>query len=159
MTDAQRMKFLRRRLTSSVLAVVDDREHVLLCRFHGKSSWQPVKARVIRVRPSRFSVINVLGPFFSHWTLAATPVVGSFDPLAERVDLAGLMHIFVVRRVRMRPIGLRVRAHSLPHADYVWHPLSHLEDGDLDVYPRELGSFVRGYLEGWIPDGFITLIE
>ena len=41
----------------------------------------------------------------------------------------------------------------------MWHPLSNVEDEEFDVYPRELGPFLRGYLEGWIPDGVITLVE
>ncbi|MDQ0761490.1 hypothetical protein [Streptomyces canus] len=142
-----------------MLAVIDGQERVLLCRIHGESAWRPVKSRVIRVRPSRFSVIHVLDPLFSHWFLATTPVVGRFDPLSARGGPAGRTYIFVVRRDRMRQISLRARARSSPDADYVWHPLSDVEDEDFDVYPRELGPFLRGYLEGWIPDGFITLVE
>ncbi|MDX2546697.1 hypothetical protein ACOT81_27540 [Streptomyces sp. WI04-05B] len=150
---------IRRKASSTLLAVIDRQERVLLSRIHGESSWRPVKARVIRVRPSRFSVIHVLDPLFSHWFIAATPVVGRFDPLSERGGLAGLTHIFVVRQDRMRRISLRACAHPFLDADYVWHPLSDAEDDKLDVHPRELGPFLRGYLEGWIPDGFITLVE
>jgi len=150
---------LQRKSSSTVLAVIDRQERVLLCRIHGESSWRPVKARVIPLRPSRFSVIHVMDPLFSHWFLAATPVVGRFDPQPEPGGQAGLMHIFVVRHDRMSPISLRARAHSFPDADYVWHQLSNVEDEDFDVHPRELGPFLRGYLEGWIPNGVITLVE
>ncbi|MEV2193592.1 hypothetical protein AB0I02_21775 [Streptomyces phaeochromogenes] len=139
--------------------MIDRQERVLLCRIQGESSWQPVKSRVMQVRPSRFSVLHVLDPLFSHWFLAATPVVGRFDPPSERGGPGGLTRIFVVLHNKMSPISLRTRAHSSPDADYVWHSLSDVEDEDFDVYPRELGPFLRGYLEGWIPDGDITLVE
>jgi hypothetical protein len=150
---------LRRKSSSTVLAVIDRQERVLLCRMHGESSWWPVKATVIPVRPSRFSVIHVLDPLFSHWFLATTPVVGRLEPPAERDSQAGLTRIFVVRYDRLRPISLRAHTHSFPDADYIWHPLSDIEDEDFDSYPRELGPLLRGYLEGWIPDGVITLVE
>ncbi|WP_416981491.1 hypothetical protein [Streptomyces sp. T028] len=139
--------------------MIDRQERVLLCRIHGESAWQPIKARVIPLQPSRFSAIRVLDPIFSHWFLAATPVVGKFAPVPERDGQARLMRIFVTRHDRMRPISLRARAHASLDVDYVWHPLSDVEDADFDVYPRELGPFLRGYLEGWIPDGVITLVE
>ena len=158
--NAQHMRSLPRWKTSStVLAVIDRQERVLLCRIHGESSWRPVKARVVSVLPSRFSVIHVLDPIFSHWFLSATPVVGRFHPLTERGDQAGLKRIFVVHQDRMCPVSLRARTHCLPDSDYVWHPLLDVEDEEFDVYPRELGPFLRGYLEGWIPDGVITLVE
>ncbi|MGQ4363558.1 hypothetical protein [Streptomyces sp. SAS_272] len=150
---------LRKKSSSTVLAVIDRQERVLLCRIHGESSWRPVEARVIRVQPSRFSVIHVLDTLFSHWFLAATPVVGRVDPLSERGEPCGMTRIFIARHSRMRRLSLRARTHSSLEADYVWHPLSDVEDEDFDVYPRELGSFLRGYLEGWIPDGVITLVE
>lgn len=148
-----------RKPPSTTLAVIDRQERVLLYRIHGEPSWRPVKARVIRLRPSKLSVIHILDPLFSHWFLAATPVVGRFDPPSERGGQASLTRIFVVRHSRMSRISLRARPRSLPDADYVWHPLSDVENEDLDVYPRELGPFLRGYLEGWIPDGVITLFE
>ncbi|MDX3635713.1 hypothetical protein PV728_36805 [Streptomyces europaeiscabiei] len=101
----------------------------------------------------------MLDPLFSHWFLSATPAIGRFRPLPERGGQAGLTRIFVVRRDRMRPISLRCRTHPFPDADYAWHPLSDVEGEEFDVYPRELGLFLRGYLEGWIPDGVITLVE
>ncbi|MBX7473478.1 hypothetical protein [Streptomyces sp. NPDC056132] len=139
--------------------MIDRQERVLLCRIHGESSWRPIKARVIPLRPSRFSVIRVLDPLFSHWFLAATPVVGRLDPLPGQGGQASLTRIFAVCRDRMRPISLRARARLFPDADYAWHQLTDAEDEDFDVYPRELGPFLRGYLEGWIPDGVITLVE
>lgn len=36
-------------------------------------------------------------------------------------------------------------------------PIRVLEDGDVEIFPRDLGLFLRGFLEGWIPDGLITL--
>ncbi|MCN9244481.1 hypothetical protein NGF19_27485 [Streptomyces sp. RY43-2] len=139
--------------------MIDRQERVLLCRIHGESSWRPIKARVIPGWPSRFSVIHVLDPLFSHWLLAATPVVGKFDPFSNRGDQAGSTRIFVVRHGKMSRISLRGRSHPIPDADYAWHPLPDVEGEDFGVYPRELGSFLRGYLEGWIPDGVITLAE
>ncbi len=68
-------------------------------------------------------------------------------------------NIFVVRHSRMRSISLRACTRFVTDADYVWHPLSNVEDEDFDVCPRELGPFLRGYLDGWIPDGVITLVE
>ncbi|QFQ98077.1 hypothetical protein F9278_19770 [Streptomyces phaeolivaceus] len=149
----------RRKSSRTVLAVVDHHERVLLCRFRGESCWRPVASRVIRIRPSRFSVIHVLDPLFSHWFLARTPVVGRFNPLPEGGGLDESMRIFVVRRSRMRTISLRGRSHPVTDSSYVWHPLPDVEDADFDVVPRELGPFLRGYLEGWIPDGVITLVE
>ncbi|MDO0930472.1 hypothetical protein QQY66_01690 [Streptomyces sp. DG2A-72] len=142
-----------------MLAVIDRQERVLLCRVHGESSWRPVTSKVIRIRPSQFSVIHVLDPLFSHWFLARTPVVGRFNPPPERGSLDESIHIFVVRHNRVRSISLRASARSVTDADYAWHPLSDVEDEDFDVHPRELGTFLRGYLEGWIPDGVITLVE
>lgn len=73
------------------------------------------------------------------------------------------MRIFVVRRSKMRSIRLRARARARARAAtdayYVWHPLSNVEGEEFDSYPRELGPFLRGYIEGWIPDGIITLVE
>jgi hypothetical protein len=69
------------------------------------------------------------------------------------------MRIFVTRHDRMRPIRLRARAYTPLDVDYAWHPLSDVESENFDVYPRELAPFLRGYLEGWIPDGVITLVE
>ncbi|WP_128375196.1 hypothetical protein [Streptomyces cavernae] len=139
--------------------MIDHRERVLLCRIHGDSTWRPVSARVIRVWPTRHSLIRVLDTLFSHWFLAATPVIGRFNPVAEQAGRADSMRIFVVRHRKMRPISLRVRTHSFPDADYAWHRLTDVEDGELDVCPRELDPLLRGYLEGWIPDGVITLVE
>lgn len=149
----------RRKARRTVLAVIDRQERVLLYRVQGESCWRPVASRVIRLRPSRFSVIHVLDPLFSHWFLARTPVVGRFNPLPEQGVPDVPTCIFVVRRSRMRTISLRARAHSVTDSSYVWHPLSKVEDEDFDVLPRELGPFLRGYLEGWIPDGVITLVE
>ena len=150
---------LRKKSSSTVLAVIDRQERVLLCRTHGQSSWRPTPSRVIRIRPSRFSFIHTLDPLFSHWFVARTPVVGRFDAWSARGCSAGSTRIFVVRHHRMRSISLRARTHSWADTDYVWHPLSNVEDEEFDVYPRELGPFLRGYLEGWIPDGVITLVE
>lgn len=149
----------RRKTSSTVLAVIDRQERVLLCRVHGESSWRPVKARVIRVRPSRFSVIHVLDQLFSHWFLARTPVVGRINPLPDPDGPKESTHIFVVRRSRMRSISLHACARPVTNVDYVWRPLANVEDENFDVYPRELGPFLRGYIEGWIPDGVITLVE
>ncbi|MFI1734073.1 hypothetical protein ACH40E_33645 [Streptomyces acidicola] len=142
-----------------MLAVIDRQERVLLCRIHGQPSWCPLPSRVIRIRPSRFSVIHTLDPLFSHWFLARTPVIGRFNTPSQRGSLYGSAHIFVVRHDRVRSISLRASTHSRADADYVWHPLSNVEDDHFDVCPRELGPFLRGYLEGWIPDGVITLVE
>ncbi|WP_371095867.1 hypothetical protein [Streptomyces sanglieri] len=69
------------------------------------------------------------------------------------------MRIFVVRHDRLRTVSLRTHTHPFPDADYVWHSLIDVEGEDFDACPRELGPFLRGYLEGWIPDGVITLVE
>ncbi|MGW0565998.1 hypothetical protein [Streptomyces tauricus] len=150
---------LRGKSSSTALLVIDRQERILLSRAHGESSWRPIKSRVIRLWPSKFSLLHVLDPLFSHWFLAATPVIGKFDPLPEQGGQSGLTHIFVVRHSRMRPISLHARTHPFTSSDQAWHPLPEVEDGDLDVCPRELGPFTRGYLEGWIPDGVITLVE
>ncbi|MFF2376494.1 hypothetical protein ACFVUW_19140 [Streptomyces xiamenensis] len=139
--------------------MIDRQERVPLCRNHGESSWRPIKARVTPGRPTRFSVIHVLDPLFSHWLFAATPVVGRFTPQQEQGDQAILMRIFVVRDDSLRAVNLRAHAHLFPDADYVWHSLIDVEGEDFDAYTRELGLFLRGYLEGWIPDRVITLVE
>jgi hypothetical protein len=59
----------------------------------------------------------------------------------------------------MRSISLRARARVVTNVDYAWHPLANVEDEKFDVHPCELGPFLRGYIEGWIPDGVITLVE
>ncbi|MGW0705921.1 hypothetical protein ACWD4G_08130 [Streptomyces sp. NPDC002643] len=86
-------------------------------------------------------------------------MVGRFNQLPEGGGLDESMRIFVVRRSRMRTISLRGRPHPVTDSSYVWHPLPDVEDEDFDVVPRELGPFLRGYLEGWIPDGVITLVK
>ncbi|MEV4867481.1 hypothetical protein [Streptomyces ossamyceticus] len=149
----------RNRSRHTALAVIDREDRVLLYRVHGESSWRPVASRVIRILPSRFSVIHVLDPLFSHWFLARTPVVGNYNPLPEQDSSDESTRIFVVRRSKMRSIRLRARARVVTDADYVWHPLSNVEGEEFDAYPRELGPFLRGYIEGWIPDGVITLVE
>jgi hypothetical protein len=138
---------------------VDRQERVLLCRIHGESSWRPPPSKVIRILPSGFSLIHTLDPLFSHWFLARTPVIGRFDTLSQRGSLDGSTRIFVVRRDRMRSISLRAATRCRADTDYVWHQLANVEDKYFDVHPRELGPFPRGYLEGWIPDGVITLVE
>ncbi|WNM35708.1 hypothetical protein RKE30_37805 [Streptomyces sp. Li-HN-5-11] len=153
------MSILRRKSSSTVLAAIDRHERVLLRRIHGESYWQPIKARVIPLRPSRFSAVQVVDPIFSHWFLAATPVIGRFVSAPERNRESCLLRIFVTRHDRMTPVSLRARNHTSLDVDYAWHPLSDVEDEDFDVRPRELGPFLRGYLEGWIPDGVITLVE
>ncbi|MFF3376621.1 hypothetical protein ACFYXF_27160 [Streptomyces sp. NPDC002680] len=139
--------------------MIDRQERVLLCRVRGESCWRPVASRVIRIRPSRFSVIHVLDPLFSHWFLARTPVIGRFNPQPQRGIVDESTCVFVTRPSKMRTISLRARVHSVTEFSFVWHPLSKVEDEDFDVLPRELGPFLRGYLEGWIPDGVITLVE
>jgi hypothetical protein len=116
-------------------------------------------SRVIRILPSRLSVIHVLDSLFSHWFLARTPVVGSYSPLPDRDSPTEATRIFVVRHGKMRSISLRARTQTNTDIDYVWHPLPNVEDEEFDVHPRELGPFLRGYIEGWIPDGVITLVE
>ncbi|MDX2546743.1 hypothetical protein ACOT81_27780 [Streptomyces sp. WI04-05B] len=149
----------RNRSRHTAVAVIDREERVLLSRVHGTPSWRPVTARVIRILPSRFSVVHVLDSLFSHWFFARTPVVGRYNPLPGGEGLDESTRIFAVRRSKMRSISLRARAHVVMNVDYVWHPLSDVEDVEFDVYPRELGPFLRGYIEGWIPDGVITLVE
>jgi hypothetical protein len=149
----------RNKSRHTALAVIDGEDRVLLCRVHGEPSWQPVTSRVIRILPSGLSVIHVLDTLFSHWFLARTPVAGRYNPLPDRDSPNESTRIFVVRHGKMRSISLRARAHTITDADYVWHPLSNVEDEEFDVYPRELGPFLRGYIEGWIPDGVITLVE
>ncbi|MBE8473873.1 hypothetical protein [Streptomyces justiciae] len=149
----------RKNSRRTALAVIDHEERVLLCRVHGDFSWRPVTARVIRIQPSRFAVIHVLDSLFSHWFLARTPVIGRYHPLAERDGRDESTDIFVARHSRIRSISLRARSRSVVDTDYAWHPLSAVEDEAFDVCPRELGPFLRGYLEGWIPDGVITLVE
>ncbi|GHH07690.1 hypothetical protein GCM10018780_41800 [Streptomyces lanatus] len=58
----------------------------------------------------------------------------------------------MVRHGKMRWISLRARTQTNTDIDYVWHPLPNVEDEEFDVHPRELGPFLRGYIEGWIPD-------
>ncbi|MFE7113826.1 hypothetical protein ACFU99_00140 [Streptomyces sp. NPDC057654] len=36
-----------------------------------------------------------------------------------------------------------------------WWPITDVVAADL--FPRELGTLMTGYVEGWIPDGSITL--
>ncbi|MFH8467704.1 hypothetical protein [Streptomyces sp. NPDC017991] len=139
--------------------MIDRQERVLLCRTHGQSVWRPAPSRVIRIRPSKFSFIHTLDPLFSHWFVSRTPVIGRFDLSSKGGASTGSTNIFIVRHSRMKPISLRARSHSRADADYVWHPLSNVEDEMFDVYPRELVPLLRGYLEGWIPDGVITLVE
>ncbi|MGW2280216.1 hypothetical protein [Streptomyces sp. NPDC001770] len=38
-----------------------------------------------------------------------------------------------------------------------WWPLTEVALLEHRVFPRELGTFLTGYVEGWIPDGWITL--
>lgn len=141
------------------MAVIDRHERVLLCRAHSSESpWRPVKAGVFRIPFSKLSVIHVLNPLFSHWFVAATPVIGRFDTNA-RGKRDRVTHIFVVRREKMLTLSLHMRADSLLDSDYSWHPLSDLEADGFEVYPRELTPLVRGFLEGWIPDGVISLAE
>ena len=110
--------------------------------------------------PSWRSLIRVADPILVHWFLAATPVVGQFDPLPESGGrTAGPMRIVIARREAMRPLGVRFRARGVLDADYAWHPLTAVENENIPVCPRELGPLLRGYLEGWIPDGVITLID
>ncbi|MEU5092841.1 hypothetical protein [Streptomyces sp. NPDC021356] len=58
----------------------------------------------------------------------------------------------------MTEIAIRVHLGATKDTEYTWHPLTDVEGG-LELRPRELGPFLRGYLEGWIPDGVITLAE
>ncbi|MDQ1027017.1 hypothetical protein QF035_004599 [Streptomyces umbrinus] len=139
--------------------MIDRQDRVLLCRVHGDSTWRPVKATIIPARPSRFSVIHVFDQLFSHWFLARTPVVGRINPLPEPGGPNVSTHVFVVRRSRIRSISLHACTRPVTDVDYFWHPLPNVEDEDFDVYPRELGPFLRGYIEGWIPNGDITLVE
>ncbi|MFM9448762.1 hypothetical protein [Streptomyces acidiscabies] len=139
--------------------MIDLEDRVLLCRVHGEPSWRPITSRVIRLWPSQLSIIHILDSLFSHWFLARTPVVGSYGPLPDRDSPNESTRIFVVRHGKMRSISLRARARTNTDADYVWYPGSNVEDEEFDAHPRELGPFLRGYIEGWIPDGVITLVE
>jgi hypothetical protein len=151
------MRQALRSKNSTALAVIDD-ERVLLCRRHGQTTWRPVRARVIRLRPSGSSIMRVHDPLFTHCFLAPTPVVGHFAPPANK-EPNEAVRIFIVRRNKIHSLILRPQAAHGCESDYIWHPLSTVEAAEFDVLPRELGPLLRGYVEGWIPDGPITLIE
>lgn len=143
---------------SQEVAVIDEQERVLLRRSPGKRAWTPLRAAVVRLQPTGFSLMRIQDPLFSHWYLAAVPVVGKYTPPSTAPTQVATRHIFAVRRDRMRNLTLRPCSSTSPDAVYAWHPLTEVE-GDLHVHPHELGPFLRGYLEGWIPDGVITLTE
>ncbi len=159
LTDSRHMRQALRSKNSTALAVIDDEERVLLCRPHGQPTWRPVRARVIRLRPSRSSIVHVHDSLFTHCFLAPTPVVGHFAPPAKNKEPNEAGRIFIVRRNKIHSLILRPQATHGFEADYIWHPLSTVEATEFDVLPRELGPLLRGYIEGWIPDGPITLVE
>jgi hypothetical protein len=144
--------------TTTLLAVVDRREHVLLRRVFGQTLWLPISARVITIRPTKVSIISLFTPLSSPHFLAVTPVMGRFTPLPEKnPDRATHSRVFVVRHEKVGAITANEGAAS--NIEYSWHPITEVETEGFNVCPRELGVFLRGYLEGWIPDGTITLVE
>lgn len=38
-----------------------------------------------------------------------------------------------------------------------WWPVAGLAEAGVGLFPAELGLLVEGYVQGWIPDGVITL--
>jgi hypothetical protein len=72
-------------------------------------------------------------------------------------DRAVRSRLFIVRREKVGAITIGENASWNVEAS--WHPLAEIESEGFNFCPRELGVFLRGYLEGWIPDGNIRLME
>ncbi|MEU3879781.1 hypothetical protein [Streptomyces californicus] len=108
------------------------------------------------MRPSDITLVRIRDPLFTHWYVTVIRVVGRYASPGRPDTRAADNRVFVARRDKMREITIRPSAGATPDCAYAWYPLSAVE-GSLNVRPRELGLFLRGYLEGWIPDGAITL--
>ncbi|MBK6041233.1 MULTISPECIES: hypothetical protein [unclassified Streptomyces] len=108
------------------------------------------------MRPSDVTLVRIRDPLFIHWYVTVIRVVGTYASPGRPDTRAADSRVLVARRDKMREIRIRPSVGAAPDYAYAWYPLSAVE-GDLNVRPRELGLFLRGYLEGWIPDGGITL--
>lgn len=90
----------------------------MLRRSPGERAWKPLRATVVRLQPAGFSLMRIQDPLFSHWYLAAVPVVGKYTSPPTAPTQVATRHIFAVRRGRMRKLALRPCSSTSPDAVY-----------------------------------------
>lgn len=143
----------------ATLVVIDDEERVALLRCSsGASAWGlpecTVHARetyaeaAIRLSAHRFAGHPLRWGSVVGCRLAVPPVHGSPAVRTER-------RVSIARTERPAAPPVSGKAHAT--RSMRWVPRTSLDDALLEPYEDTTATLVAGYLEGWLPDGRITL--
>lgn len=143
----------------ATLVVIDDEERVALLRCsHGASAWSlpecTVHARetyaeaATRLSAHRFAGHPLRWGSVVGCRLAVPPVHGSPAVRTER-------HVSIARTGRPAAPFVSGKAHATQPMR--WVPRTSLDDALLEPFEDTTATLVAGYLEGWLPDGRITL--
>lgn len=140
-----------RRRVALVCLLSPDARSVLLQHGAGHAVWQPI--RLLVNRSSHAAVVH-------RWQRVAGVRCG-----VREGRTVGRMTIFTAETDRITQCTLRIFVYramgAAPASAFgsraAWWALDDVAQLGHWVFPRELGPFLQGYVEGWIPDGWITL--
>ncbi|MFJ4011011.1 hypothetical protein [Streptomyces sp. NPDC090026] len=134
------------RRTLLVVLLSHDSRTILLERRPGEDAWWPLRVDVPPHRSYTRAVHRWQRQQKRHTGMRRCPVTGRLTVRTPE----GRSDYLVVTLKLARPEA--AEAFSLSAR---WWPIA--ETDAVTVFPRELGILMTGYVEGWIPDGPITL--
>jgi hypothetical protein len=140
-----RVPRIRRHLLIVLLS--HDGRAVFLHKRAGCVSWRPLQWPV----PAGVTEIRAL----RQWRRLHASL-----PAMTRATVTGRMPVLVETEVHLHTIVILrlsapVEGTHLLSCDGSWLPLAQLPE--TSVFPAELPLLITGYVDGWIPDGLITL--
>ncbi|MFK0296803.1 hypothetical protein ACIQU6_40915 [Streptomyces sp. NPDC090442] len=125
-----------------------DGQAVLLCRPGGAEAWRPVHITLPEGHTVAASV--------RRWVRCAYIGEVRWGSVTGRLRVprhgVGPLEAEVVIVKATAPVGAGQFG-----ASACWWPLARLPESGVALFPMELGLLLQGYVEGWIPDGEITL--
>ncbi|MFF9403462.1 hypothetical protein [Streptomyces sp. NPDC014744] len=125
-----------------------DSKAVLLRCPAGAETWRPVRLPV----PAAGSVKDAV----RRWAESVAVGGATRGAVTGRLRVPGRGAVLCETEVAILKAAGPVDA-GLVDASGRWWPVAGLAEAGLALFPAELGLLVKGYVQGWIPDGVITL--
>lgn len=133
-----------------LVAVLSRDNEVLLQRTRETEKWQPVR---LNIEPGSSSVAALLqlrrqSRFAKSARIGRT--IGRVSATPSDTREAATSSLYILR------INSATFSVNIP-SQVEWWPISEVSAEQFNAFPKELGIFLQGYVDGWIPDGTITL--